>query len=906
MSKQSQHSSIDCYHCGLPVDKAGEFVLSIQQQEREFCCPGCLAVATIINDDGLEQFYQFRSQLNRKPKQQKESFALYDRDDIQQSFVEYHTAIADTQFKSLQTGFLQAEPLKKEPLQESSSSEELSQIQESTAYLLLDDITCAACVWLIEQHLKSIQGVISVSVNADTHQCAVRWNRQQVSLSQLMLSLDDIGYRPHPFTQDKNEEQQQRYQRMALMRLGVAAFGMMQVGMVAIGLHAGAIQGIDDQWLSLLRWVSLIVATPVVVFSAQPFWSTAWKNLLLGQLTMEVPVSIAIILAYCASVWATVMGTGEVYFDSVSMFTFFLLWGRYLEMRTRYKNRRQTHVTARLLPLVVKRVLPDSTAFTVESDENIAKQIEEVVLAELQLGDYVHIISGDSIPCDGEVVEGHSSVNESLITGEADPVPKQVGDHVIAGTVNMDGVLLIKTTATQQQTRLSTIERLTTFAEQDKPKVQELANTVSRYFVGAVLIVSVAVYTFWHFYQPELAFWIMLSVLVVTCPCALSLATPTVLTATISKMRAHGLLVIKGHVIETLTHVNHAVFDKTGTLTHGKPCVAEVKLIDSCVDESLLSESVSPLSKEQVLAIAAALESGSSHPIAHAFTQAQPEAKTEAATEAATEAKARYSAKSQTLHTGAGVEGIVHIDGQALRYFLGKPDFLHNDLHLPSAGQWLLLSGVLSGVLSEALGQELSQELSQKPNEKALADSNAYPIAWIRLSDELRPTAQQAISDFQKKGIAVDMLSGDNVTVVRDMATTLGVSAFHAGVMPEEKLRYIRQQQTQQKTVLMVGDGINDVPVLAGADVSIAMGSASDFARTHADAILLNNDLTVLAASVGIAHRCKKIMRQNITWALAYNITALPLAAAGFIPPYLAAIGMSLSSLIVVVNALRV
>jgi Cu2+-exporting ATPase len=864
VNSQIQAATSDCYHCGLPVAKAGEFALNIQQQLREFCCPGCLAVATIINDDGLEQFYQYRSQLNRRPKQQQESFTLYDRDDVQQSFVYNHHAVVSSQTE------VQAEP----QFDTGTASQESTATQESTAYLLLDDITCAACVWLIEQHLDSVSGVISVKISADTHQCAVRWNRQQVSLSQVMLSLDDIGYRPHPFTQDKNEEQQQRYQRMALMRLGVAAFGMMQVGMVAIGLHAGAIQGIDDEWLSLLRWVSLLVATPVVVFSAQPFWSAAWKNLLRGQLTMEVPVSIAIVLAYLASVWATVTGTGEVYFDSVSMFTFFLLWGRYLEMRTRYKNRRQTRVTTRLLPLIARRVVSDA------SDKTTAT-IEEVVLADLQLGDYVQIISGDSIPCDGEVVEGNSSVNESLITGEADPVSKQVGDYVIAGTVNMDGVLLIRTIATQQQTRLSTIERLTTFAEQDKPKVQELANTVSRYFVGAVLIVSVAVYTFWHFYQPELAFWITLSVLVVTCPCALSLATPTVLTATISTMRTHGLLVIKGHVIETLTHVSHAVFDKTGTLTYGKPCVAEVRVIDPNV--------ANPLTKAQVLAIAAALESGSSHPIAHAFT--------------GDVSAASYSVKDQTLHTGAGVEGSVAINGdvngQVQRYFLGKPNFLHDELALPSSGQWLLLSRVLSG-------QPLSELSDDEVLEDGVLHNGAYPIAWIRLSDELRVTAQQAISDFQQKGITVEMLSGDNISVVSDMAAQLGVSSFYAGVIPEEKLAYIRQQQARQHTVLMVGDGINDVPVLAGADVSIAMGSASDFARTHADAILLNNDLTVLAKAVGIAHRCKRIMWQNITWALTYNMIALPLAAAGFIPPYLAAIGMSLSSLIVVVNALRV
>jgi Cu2+-exporting ATPase len=821
----------------------GEFVLTLQQQVREFCCPGCLAVATIINDDGLEQFYQYRSQLNRRPKQQRESFALYDRDDVQRGFVTHHQTTSHD-VPAAHGAIL--DPVNTNDIPEGSTENRSkggsgnSLKRESTAYLLLDDITCAACVWLIEQHLQSIEGVVSVRVSADTHQCAVRWHRQQVSLSQLMIALEDIGYRPHPFSEDKNEEQQQRYQRMALMRLSVAAFGMMQVGMVAIGLHAGALQGIDDQWLTLLRWVSLVVATPVVVFSAQPFWFTAYKNVLRGQLTMEVPVSLAIVLAYIASVWATVMGTGEVYFDSVSMFTFFLLWGRYLEMRTRYKNRRQTHATTRLLPLIARRMVDN--------------HIEEVVLADLSIGDYVQIAAGNSVPCDGEVLEGTSTVNESLITGEADPVRKQAGDQVIAGTVNMDGTLVILATATQQETRLSTIERLTTFAEQDKPKAQELANTVSRYFVAAVLLVSIAVYTFWHFHQPEMAFWITLSVLVVTCPCALSLATPTVLTATISRMRANGLLVLKGHVIETLTQVTRAVFDKTGTLTYGKPRVADINILDGSY------------TREQVLSVAAAIESGSSHPIAHAFIDYVN----------------HYRVVNHVLHTGFGVEGSVSINGEARRYFLGKPTFLHTNMSPPAEGQWLLLSrhGGNGG--------------------------ESTPIAWICLSDELRPSAQGAVSELQNNHVVIDILSGDHVSVVRSMANTLGVSSYQAGVVPEEKLAYIRQQQANKDTVLMVGDGINDVPVLAGADVSIAMDSASDFARTHADAILLNNDLKVLAKSIALAHRCKKIMRQNITWALAYNATALPLAAAGFIPPYLAAIGLSLSSLIVVVNALRV
>ena len=812
----TQQSLIDCYHCGLPVVRAQEFTYVINDQLRDFCCPSCQAVATVIHDGGLDKFYQYRSQLNRRPEQRQVSFALYDREDIQQDFVDHHEG------------------------------------QEHTAHLLLDDITCAACVWLIEQRLQAQVGVVSVRVNASTHQCLLRWDQQQTSLSMVMSVLADIGYRPQPLTYDHQEQQRKRYQRNALMRLGVAAFGMMQVGMVAIALYAGALQGMDQQWLTFFRWVSLVVATPVVLFSAQPFWSAAWKNLRQKHLTMEVPVSLAIILAYVASIWATVTGTGEVYFDSVSMFTFFLLLGRYLEMRTRFSNHQQTQGVARLLPLVAQRVNP-----------NDHQEIETIVLAELALGDLVQIVAGDTIPCDGEVIEGRSTVVEALLTGEAEPVNKESGDAVIAGTVNTDGSLLIRATATDRQTRLSTIEKLTTFAQQDKPKIQELANQVARYFVAAVLCVSAAVFTFWSIYAPESALWITLSVLVVTCPCALSLATPTVLTATISAMRRHGLLVLKGHVIETLTHINRVVFDKTGTLTYGKPSVVKVQLVDT------------RLSEDAVLSIAAALEQGASHPIASAFNAYI----------------GNYAATHRQITTGAGIEGMVCIDDSSeYMYRLGKPIFaVGSDVTLPSSGQWILLSRCMQA------------------GAKSVSEGVCYEaMAWICLSDTLRKTAVSAIGGLQKQAVAVDILSGDNVFVVRDMAEQVGAKNYRAAVSPEEKLEYIRDQQRHQQTVLMVGDGMNDVPVLAGADVSVAMDSASDFACSNADAVLLNGDLTVLLKAMALSHRCKIIMRQNITWALLYNIVALPLAAAGFIPPYLAAIGMSLSSLIVVLNALRV
>ncbi|MGH1484653.1 MAG: heavy metal translocating P-type ATPase [Cellvibrionaceae bacterium] len=840
--------NLACYHCGLPVDKPNEFLFTIQGVARDFCCTGCQAVASLIHQGGLDNFYQYRSQLNSRPDGMVADYTLYDRDDIQASFVN----IFDDQVK--------------------------------TAYLLLDGITCAACVWLIEKYMNSIDGVSSVRVNAVTHQCVISWESEKQALSFLMEQLMSIGYRPQPFTRQEQYKQQQDQQKKLLLRLGLAGFGMMQVGMVAIALYAGAAQGIESQWVQLLRWVSLLVATPIVFFSAQPFWTSAWRSLRSffssaslknksHYLTMDVPVSIAILLAYFASAWATFTQSGEVYFDSISMFTFFLLLGRYLEARLRYRNQQTMGAMADLLPITVNRVLSANE----QSTKTMAKQHNEesiIPLVELEVGDTIRIYSGDTIPCDGLVIDGSSAVIESILTGESEPVTKHINDTVIAGTQNTEGSLLIEVTAVGKNTRLSAITQLVQEAQQDKPAVQQVADHVASYFVAAVLVVSVVVFTSWYFVKPESALWVTLSVLVVTCPCALSLATPTALTAAVAVMRKQGLLVLKGHVIETLTKTSKVVFDKTGTLTYGRPTVNDIIILDEHFSEN------------KILAIATALEKGSSHPVAKAFDRYQELISIE-----------NIVVEHSVATTGAGVAGTITMGSSTIgsstnvsnttvssiqdEYRLGKPDYAlalttktAPKYTLPEAkGQWVLLT------------------------------KNGQMLAWIGLSDEIRESALPAIERLKTKKIDIKALSGDHTSEVARVAEQLTID-YLANQTPEDKLNYITREQEQHR-LIMVGDGINDVPVLAGADVSIAMDSATDFARTHADSVLLRGDLTTIAAVIDTAKRSKSIIRQNLSWALAYNLLALPLAAFGFIPPYLAAIGMSASSLIVVINALR-
>lgn len=796
-----------CFHCGLDVPPHTHLSLEIDGQPRRFCCLGCQAVASAIVDGGLENFYRYRTDNNPRPNEHSVNFAVYDLPEVQEEFVYV--------------------------LGNNADSGHLKQAQ-----LLLEGISCAACVWLIEHHLGKLTGVDSVRVNATTHRCLVSWDSEQLKLSDIMSELAHIGYQPIPATEDQHQQLREKENRTALMRLAIAGFGMMQVGMVAVALYSGA----DAGWEVYLRWLSLLIATPVVFFSARPFFAAAKRSLLARHLTMDVPVSLAIGGAYIASCWATVFGGGEVYFDSVSMFTFFLLWGRYLEMRARHRNGIDTDRLAQLLPATATRWSEDGEWLAVP-------------LKQIRAGDRVLISSGTSVPCDGRVLDGHSSVVETLLTGEPDAVEKTVGDQVIAGTLNTDSALQIEVTATGQNTRLSAIERLVEQAQQDKPTQVAVADKLAGYFVAAVLVVSALVALIWWQIDASHAFWVTLSVLVVTCPCALSLASPTALTAAVSWLRQHGLLVTRGHVLEGLPKIQRVIFDKTGTLTMGAPQVVEVRRASS------QAENHAPLTdqqKQQYLNVCAALETGSTHPIAQAFEPYSDSGVT------ATDVR-------QT--TGEGVSGT--IEGQ--HYALGKPEFVCGDLVLPEAeGQWLLLG------------------------------SEKEPVAWIRLQDRLRDSAQPMIAALQSRGLSVELLSGDGESEVGRVAKELGFSLWQARQSPDQKLAYIQQLQEQGEKVLMVGDGINDVPVLSGAFVSVAMGGATDLAQTRADSVLLGSDLMALERAFDCAAFTRRVIRQNLFWALCYNVTALPLAAAGLVPPWAAAIGMSASSLVVVGNALRI
>ncbi|WP_226705163.1 heavy metal translocating P-type ATPase [Microbulbifer elongatus] len=809
----------DCYHCGLPVAEGSQYSVLINGVHQPMCCPGCEAVAGAIVAGGLDNFYRFREQSSERPDTgvQADRWSAYDLPEVQGEFVRpFADARADRNTES------------------AKSKPELQ-----VASLLVSGITCAACVWLIERHLMRLPGVERVSVNASTHRAQVVFDREQTPVSLLFSSLASIGYRPSPATAANSERLIQQERRASMRRLGVAGLGTMQVMMFALALYFGGSKGIDSQFEQFFRWVSLVVATPVVCYAAQPFFAAAWRALRSGQLVMDVPVSLAIGLAYGASVYATVFETGEVYFESVSMFTFFLLLGRSVEMRARHRAGLASGGLAQLLPLAALRL----------KDE--AGTHESVPVTALVEGDRILLRPGDTIPADGVVLDGASGVDESVLTGESALQQKEAGSPVFAGSVNGDSSLTVRVSAAGASTRLSAIEKLVEQAQLDKPTQVALADRIAGRFIAAVLCIAAAAFVFWWQQAPDRAFWVALSVLVVTCPCALSLATPAALAAATLRLQQLGLLVARGHVLETLPRLTRAIFDKTGTLTEGEPRLREIRCLRPEGDEA------------EVRDIAAALESHNNHPLARAFRPWS----------------GNRAVRELRSVTGRGVAGICGDTS----YRLGRPDFV----------------GELAGQASPVA------EAPAEPGQWLLLGDRAGPVAWLCLGDEVRSTAAESIADLQAQGLETELLSGDQSAEVPRLAAATGIGEFRGGVSPEEKLSHLRMLQARGQRLLMVGDGINDVPVLSGADVSVAMMSAADLAQSRADAILLQGDLRALPRAFALARKCRTIIRQNLTWAILYNALALPLAFMGLVPPWAAAIGMSLSSLLVVVNALR-
>ncbi|MET1076425.1 MAG: heavy metal translocating P-type ATPase [Pseudomonas sp.] len=789
-----------CYHCGLPVPGGRRFETAILGQTRALCCPGCLAVAEAIVAGGLDSYYRHRSETASNPEALPaalaDELALYDRADVQQPFIEHQGELASIR-------------------------------------LMVDGISCAACGWLIEHHLRALPAVDQANLNLSNQRLHVSWDASRLPLSELLASLRRIGYAAHPYQPDQAAERRVLENRRALRQLGVAGLLWMQVMMASMATWPEFNLDLSAELDLILRWVGLFLTTPIVFYCCGDFFKGALRDLRTRHLTMDVSVSLAIGGAYGAGIWSTLLGRGELYFDAVGMFALFLLAGRYLERRARERTAAATANLVQLLPPSCLRL--DAQGHS-----------QRILLSELRVGDTLLVPPGALLPADGCILEGHSSLDESLLTGEYLPLPRGIGDPVTAGTLNVEGPLTVQVQALGEDTRLSAIVRLLERAQGEKPRLAELADRVAQWFLLIVLSVAALVGLIWWQLDPERAFWIVLALLVATCPCALSLATPTALTAATGSLHRLGLLLTRGHVLDGLNQIDTVIFDKTGTLTEGRLTLRAI-------------EPLRELDADACLALAAALENRSEHPIARAF------------------GRAPRAAGEVRSHPGLGLEG--QVDGRRLR--IGQPAFVaalgnHPAPAIPGIqGQWLLL------------GDEQG------------------PLAWLVLDDRLREDAPALLAACRARGWQVLLLSGDSSPMVAEVARQLGIEDARAGLTPDAKLAVLRQLQHQGRRVLMLGDGINDVPVLAAAEISVAMGSATDLAKTSADAVLLSNRLDSLVQAFAMAGRTRRIIIQNLAWASLYNGLVLPFAALGWVTPLWAALGMSLSSLLVVLNALR-
>jgi len=804
-----------CFHCGQPLPSGQLWYATIGGIRRPTCCPGCQSVAQTIADSGLEDYYLRRTALPAE-------------------------SVAADLAKTLPELRLYDAP----ETQGTTTAPALDDVDAAEATLSIEGMRCAACAWLIERHVSRVAGVAACNMNVATGRLHVRWNRATCKLSDILLAIRAIGYAAYPFDATREEGQLRQAGKLLFRQLFVAGLSMMQVMMYAVPAYLTQ-DGIDADMEAMLRWASLLLTLPAVFYSARPFFAGAWNDLKHRTLGMDVPVALGIAAAFLGSVAATVRNDGDVYFDSVTMFVFLLLCSRYLELAARRKAASMLHRLSRAIPSAASR-LPDYPT---------SLRTETIPAARLAIGDIVLVKPGEAIPADAMLIEGEAALDVSLLSGESRPQHKTCGDTLPGGAVNMSQPLLLRVLHPAAESTLSALVRLAERAGQAKPALALRADRVAAWFVAVLLVFAVAVFAWWQMTDPQRAWPVAIAVLVVSCPCALSLATPAALAASTDALARRGVLILRPHVLETLHRADTIVFDKTGTLTTGKFAL----------------RAVVPMSNEPeswFVSVAAALEATSAHPLGLALVEA---------------ARQRglpvddMPAKEARHATGQGVAGTV--DGAAYR--LGRAAFVQE----------------LSGGSCPAWESEECTSIYFGTQGKWLARFD--------FADTVRDDARETIAGFRAAGKTLILLSGDHPAVVRNMANDLGFDIACGGRTPEEKLQLVRDWQASGAIVAMIGDGINDAAVLRAADVSFAMGEGAVLAQTNADAVLLSERLDLLVDATRTASRTVSVIRQNLTWATLYNLAAIPAAAFGLLNPWWASVGMSASSAAVTLNALR-
>lgn len=805
----NKSNSLVCYHCSSQILPSDLIEAELGGEIRAFCCPGCMAIAQTIHGEGLEVFYARRSQSGDKPA------AYLASNEIPEKLKPYDDP-------SLRGRFTRP------------SGDEGG--LETT--LRLEKIRCAACVWLCEQHLRRNAGVQDVQINYVTQKVMVRFSPVKTSLARLLFEIERIGYEAWPFEPSQSLDRAKKERRQLLSRLGVAMLGMMQVMMYAWPTYVDA--DITPEFQVLLGWTSWILTVPVMVYSAGPIFQAAWRSIQSVKQThmlgMDVPIALALALAFIAGTINLINGSSQSYFDSITMFVAFILAARYVELLARKDAQGGAEALAKQLPATCER------AFNYPASQDI----EVVPVVNCNPGEVLRVSPGEVVPADGVLIENVSALDESLLTGESKPVEKKIGDRVYAGTHNILNPLFMRIEAVGQSTRIAGIAALLDQALLAKPVMVSLAEKWAAYFVAFLLFSAFASSAIWLYFDPSRAWTVLVSVLVASCPCALSLAVPTAMAAAQGAVTKLGLLIVRGHVMEGLVKATDLVLDKTGTLTMGQPELQEVINLRS------------GYRREDALALAAALEIGQRHPLALSLLRA---------------------AESEALTLPLLSEPVINLLGRGL-----------------SSGSYRLGGALWLGVNQGAQQGQYGQV--------HLADEHGLIASFVFL-DTPRVGLEQFLKVVKSRNIAVHLVSGDDRETVAWWGHHVGIEHYQGGCTPEDKYDYIERLQKEGRFIWAIGDGVNDAPLLARADISIAVGAGAPLAAAGADAILTAASLEPLAKTLLLADKTQVIIKENLLWALIYNLLAIPAAMMGWVNPWVAGIGMSLSSLAVTLNAWR-
>jgi Cu2+-exporting ATPase len=805
-----------CFHCELPVPEGGRWRSRVLGEVRDFCCAGCQAVAEAISEDGLERYYRLRTASAPPPPAGDGTGPAGDR------FLE----IAE-----------------REPFVRDAGG-----LREGT--LLLEGIRCPACLWLNEERLRALPGVAEASVHYASHSVRVRWDPARVGLPGILAAVRRIGYRARPIDPRHRTGLDEQTRRRDASRLVFAgALGMMVMNLAIASYLAGGPDsaGRLQLWEVFGRWGSLVLTAVLLAYPGQDFFAGAWRDLRLRRAGMDVPVVLGLAAAWVASARATVLGRGPVYYDAIGMLVFFVLLARAFETRARLSAAAALDRFAVLQPATARRV-------------ELGGGEIEVSAAELSAGDIVRVLPGEVVPADGILLEGGPGFDESVLTGEPWPRNREPGEPVVAGSSVLGRPAILRIARSEEDSTPGEIRRLLERGLASRPAFVDLADRLAGKLVLLVLLLSAGTAAWWLVRSPSSALPATVAVLIVTCPCALALATPVALAITAGRFAKIGVLPARLSGIERLATADTAVFDKTGTLTLATPRLERVH-----------TAAAGSLDRAEAISIAAALEAGSTHPIARAL-----------AAEAGVHLPPPADASAD--QAGRGIAGTVRGD----RWWMGSPDFAVDGAALPTE---------LAGPLAEARSRgRLAAVLSDRKGRTAL----------FTFAEELRPGAGEIVAALTSSGVRrAAVLSGDSPAPVERLARSLGFPEARGGMTVEDKLDWIRSSERSGAGILYVGDGWNDAPTLAAAGASVSFAEAPQLSRLASDFVILGSDLGALAAARRIARRSRRVLVQNLAWALAYNLLAVPLAICGFVPPWAAALGMSASSIFVVGNAAR-